>query len=79
MTISDAAVLNSDVNSDTVSFSIWRHEFGKQDLFESRERNPGERTPNQPYSLWPLCKDFVVALVFPVEEFFTSLLALRIQ
>lgn len=49
--ISDATVLSSDVNSDIVRFSIQTQEFRKQDLFESHERNPGERTPNQPYSL----------------------------
>lgn len=64
MPIFDAAVLSSGVNSDTVMFSNRTHEFGKQDLFESHERNPGDRTPTQAYPLWPLCKDFVVALVF---------------
>lgn len=47
--ISDAVFLRSDVNSDTVRFGIQTHEFGKEDLFESHERNPGERTPNQPF------------------------------
>lgn len=49
--ISDAAVLSSDVKSDIARFRIQTQKFGKQDLFESYERNPGEMTPNQPFSL----------------------------